>query len=287
MNIDCVICFQRQALRALKGIDDPKVTERVLRSVMQFLLNEQDWTKTPPELAGEVYKIVKNITGIEDPYEDLKRKSNDLILDMYDELKKECKNSPDPIQHALKLAVAGNIMDIGAADSFDIHKTIDRVLKTDFAYDFSDKLKNDLKITESILYFADNSGEIVFDKLLLELLLEKYPNIKKITFVVKGGPIINDATLDDVDQISLRKIKKIEIKTIGNALYIDSPNRFSDEVKNWILQNHDLVIAKGQGNYEGFSMYKHLKKIYFLLMAKCPTVARDLGVKEQSFVIFN
>ncbi|MBD3228007.1 MAG: DUF89 family protein [Candidatus Lokiarchaeota archaeon] len=283
MNIDCVICFQKQALRALKDIEDIKVKEKVLRSVMEMLLT-QEWTKTPPELAGEVYRVVKGISGIEDPYKELKIKSNEIILDMYDDLKEESLNSEDPIQHALRLAVAGNIMDFGASEDFDVNETLERVVNADFAYDYSDNLKEKLGTAESILYFADNSGEIVLDKLLLELILKKY-DIKKITFVVKAGPIINDATMNDINQITISDLPNITFKTIGNALYHESPSRTSEEVKKWIYE-HDIVIAKGQGNYEGFSIYKHLKKIFFLLMAKCPIVARDLDVEEQSFIIY-
>ena len=284
MNIDCVICFQKQALRALKNIDDMDLKQRVLKAIMKMLLNE-DWTKTPPELAGKVYKIVKDISKIQDPYEMLKKKSNEIILKMYDKLKDECLGAPNPIKHALKLAVAGNIMDFGATESFNVYETIEKVVNAEFAYDFSDKLIEKLENAENILYFADNSGEIVFDKLLLTLILRKYPN-KRIIFVVKAGPIINDATMDDVEKISLRKLPNIEFRTIGNLIHSDSPDRNSEEVRKWILEN-DIVIAKGQGNYEGFSNFKSLKKIFFLLMAKCPIVARDLKVKEQSFVIFN
>ena len=284
MNIDCIICFQKQALRALKDVSDVKVKERVLRDVMAMLLGE-NWTLTPPELAGKVYKIVRDVSGIEDPYKELKRKSNEIILKMYDKLKMECNNSTNPILHALKLAVAGNIMDFGATEKFDVHSTIDRVINAEFAHDFSNKLEKDLEKANTILYFADNSGEIVFDKLLLELILEKYPN-KKITFVVKAGAIINDATMEDVEQISLKEIPNISFRIIGNALYSSSPSRDSNEVKKWIT-DHDIVFAKGQGNYEGFSSFKKLKKIYFLLMAKCPIVARDLNVEQQSFIIYN
>ncbi|MHA1752879.1 MAG: damage-control phosphatase ARMT1 family protein [Candidatus Helarchaeota archaeon] len=285
MNIDCVICFQRQALRALGETADTKLKERVLRSVMSLLLNE-DWTKTPPKLAAKVYKLVNSISGLKDPYKELKRTSNELVLQMYNRLKKECLESSDPILYALKLAVAGNIMDIGAADSFDIEKTIEKVMTAEFAFDSSQKLKNNLKMAKSILYFADNSGEVVFDKLLIELILSKFPNIKKITFVVKAGPIINDATMEDIDQISLRSFSQVVFKTIGNELYPSSPSRDSEEVKQWIY-GHDIIISKGQGNYEELNIYKDLNKVYYLLMAKCPVIARDLGIKTQSFVIYS
>lgn len=283
MNIDCVICFQKQALRALKDIDDVNLKQEVLRGVMKMLLDE-DWTKTPPELAGKVYKIVNDMSGIEDPYKELKNKSNETILKMFDKLHAECLNSPNPIHHAMKLAVAGNIMDFGAIANFDVHTTIEKVIDANFAYDFSNELMKKLETAKNLLYFADNSGEIVFDKLLLKLILDKYPNMK-ITFVVKAGPIINDATIEDVDQISLKHLKNVTCKTLGNAIYSNSPSRESREVEKWI-KNHDVVIAKGQGNYEGFSKFKELKKIFFLLMAKCPIVARDLKVNEQSFVIY-
>ena len=147
MNIDCVICFQRQALRALKDIKDIKVKERVLRSVMALLLNE-DWTKSPPELAGKVYKIITKESGIIDPYKDLKKKSNDLVLGIYNKLKDECLNSKDPIIHALRFAVAGNIIDFGASDKFDFQKTIDMVVNAKFEIDKSDKLKEKLETSK-------------------------------------------------------------------------------------------------------------------------------------------
>lgn len=283
MNIDCVICFQKQALRALKDIEDVNLKQEVLRNVMKMLL-EEDWTKTPPELAGKVYKIVNDISGIKDPYKKLKKKSNEAILKIYDELYDECLNSPDPIHHAMKLAVAGNIMDFGAKEDFDVHAMIQKVINAEFAYDFSNELIKKLDKAKNILYFADNSGEIVFDKLLLKFILEKYPKMK-ITFVVKADPIINDATMEDIDQISLKELENMEFNTLGSAIYSNAPSRESNEVEKWI-QNHDIVIAKGQGNYEGFSKFKNFKKIFFLLMAKCPIVARDLNVKEQSFVIY-
>ncbi|MHA1233307.1 MAG: damage-control phosphatase ARMT1 family protein, partial [Candidatus Helarchaeota archaeon] len=255
-----------------------------LRSVMALLLNE-DWTKSPPELAGKVYKIITKESGIIDPYKDLKKKSNDLVLGIYNKLKDECLNSKDPIIHALRFAVAGNIIDFGASDKFDFQKTIDMVVNAKFEIDKSDKLKEKLETSESILYFADNSGEIVLDKIFLELILKYYPNIKKITFLVKAGPIINDATMEDVEYVSLKSLPNIQFKTIGNDLYPESPSRTSEEVKNWIFE-HDIVIAKGQGNYEALSIYKGINKIFFLLMAKCPIVARDLNVKEQSFVVY-
>ncbi|NHI93411.1 MAG: DUF89 family protein, partial [Candidatus Lokiarchaeota archaeon] len=248
MNIECVICFQKQALRALKDTEDINLKQRVLKSVMKMLL-EEDWTKTPPELANKVYKIVKDLSGIEDPYKDLKQKSNESILRIYKKLEEECLDSPNPIQHALKLAVAGNIMDFGAIENFDVHNTIEKVMNTKFAYDYSEELINKLQQSKSMLYFADNSGEIVFDKLLLSLILDKYPNLK-ITFVVKAEPIINDATMEDVNQISFNNLSNIKFKTLGNLLNLNSTSRKSDEVRKWI-DDHDIVIAKGQGNYEG------------------------------------
>ncbi|MHA1269992.1 MAG: damage-control phosphatase ARMT1 family protein [Candidatus Helarchaeota archaeon] len=285
MNLDCVICFQRQALRALKDIKDIKTKERVLRSVMVLLLNE-DWTSTPPKLAGKVYKQIKDITGFEDPYKEEKKKSNDIGLEFYDTLKEKCLQYSEPIKYALKLAVGSNIIDYGVSDSNEFFYKVEELADEKYVIDESLTLLKKLEEARSILYFADNSGEIVMDKLLLELIMDKYSNIEKITFVVKAGPIINDATMEDVEYVSLKKIPKIQFRTIGNELYPDSPSRDSPEVKRWII-DHDIVISKGQGNYEGLSIYKDMKKIFFLLIAKCPIVARDLNVEINSFVIYH
>jgi len=280
LNLDCIPCFQRQALQAVRFIsNDEKLHQKVLREVTKKLL-ESNWDSTPPELAHEVHKIVKSITNEKDPYKEVKKESNDLVLKMYPVLKAKVEKSKEPLRTAVRLAIAGNIIDFGPLQEFNLEKTISEVLKKKFAIDDYEKLKEKLKGAETLLFFADNAGEIGFDKLLVETFL-KAKKLEKIRFVVKGGPIINDATLEDAIYMSLCDLPNVEFLTLSNGEAGTGPERSSQTVKNWI-KRHELVISKGQGNYEGLSEHDGL---FFMLMAKCPVIASDLGVEVGDIIL--
>jgi hypothetical protein len=280
LNLDCIPCFQRQALQAVRFIsNDEKLHQKVLREVAKKLL-ESNWESTPPELAHEVHRIVKSVTNEKDPYKEVKKESNDLVLKMYPALKAEVEESKDPLRTAVRLAIAGNIIDFGPLQGFDLEETIKEVLKKKFAIDDYEKLKEILKDAETLLFFTDNAGEIGFDKLLVETFL-KAKRFEKIRFVVKGGPIINDATLEDATYVGLCDLPNAEFLTLSNGEAGTGPERSSQTVKRWI-KNHDLVISKGQGNYEGLSEYNGL---FFLLMAKCPVIASDLSAEVGDIIL--
>jgi uncharacterized protein with ATP-grasp and redox domains len=280
LNLDCIPCFQRQALQAARFIsNDEKLQEKVLREVVKELL-ESDWESTPPELAHKIHSIVKRVTNENDPYKDVKRESNDLVLRMYPELKETVKSSRDPLRTAVRLAIAGNIIDFGVVQKFNLEETIKEVLKKKFAIDDYMLLKEKLENSETLLFFVDNSGEIGLDKLLVETFLET-KKFKKIDFVVKGGPIINDATLEDAVYVGLDSLPNSEFLVISNGEEGTGPERSSQDVKRWISE-HDLVISKGQGNYEGLSERNGL---FFMLMAKCPIIASDIGVNVGDIIL--
>jgi uncharacterized protein with ATP-grasp and redox domains len=280
LNLDCIPCFQRQALQAVRFIsDDEKLHERVLREVTKKLL-ESNWDLTPPELAHQVHSIVRRITNEKDPYKEVKRESNDLVLKLYPELEEKVNTSRDPLRTAVRLAIAGNIIDFAVLQEFNLEETIREVLKKRFVIDDYRKLKEKLKDAETLLFFVDNAGEIGLDKLLVETFLEQ-KKLEKIDFVVKGGPIINDATLEDAVYIGLDRLPNSNFLTISNGETGTGPARSSQTVKNWIKE-HDLVISKGQGNYEGLSEHNGL---FFMLMVKCPIIASDLGVEVGDIIL--
>jgi len=280
LNLDCIPCFQRQALQAVRFIsDDEKLHERVLREVAKKLL-ESNWDSTPPELAHQVHSIVKRITNENDPYKEVKRESNDLVLKMYPELKQKVNKSRDPLRTAIRLAIAGNIIDFGVPHEFNLEDTIREVLKKKFAIDDYKKLQEKLKDAETLLFFVDNAGEIGLDKLLVETFLEA-KKLEKIDFVIKGGPIIDDATLEDAVYMGLDGLPNSEFLTISNGEVGTGPARSSQTVKRWIKER-DLVISKGQGNYEGLSEHNGL---FFMLMVKCPIIASDLGVNVGDIIL--
>jgi uncharacterized protein with ATP-grasp and redox domains len=276
--LDCVICQQSHALRILRlATNDHHLHENVLRQVMDHL-SKSKWDTDPMTLSKGTYEIITQATGNSDPYKDLKYQSNQEVLQLYPQLQEYIQKSEDPLMTACKLAVAGNIMDFGAKDHFNIQETIQHVLETDFAINHYDSFKTSLHNASSLLLFADNAGEIVFDKLLLETILQHYP-LRKLTIVVKKLPIINDATMEDVRQIGLIELPNIDFRLV-NTNGNERSAWISPEVKNWI-QNHDIVIAKGQANYEVLS---DVHGVYFLLIAKCVIVANDTGTSKGALI---
>jgi len=273
VHLDCIPCLLRQALEAARFVtDDKNAQEKILREVL-IELKGMDWKNSPPEIAHVVHRIVRKESGNDDPYRVVKRRYNDIVLKMYPDLKKMVDKSPTPLLTAVKLAIAGNIIDYGVASNFDLDKTISDVLKKEFMlYDFPEFVRA-LKTAHSLTYLADNAGEIVFDKILLETILGE-TNLDKILFAIKGAPIINDATEEDAMYVGIDEIQGIEFLKVGVGVPGTGMERSSKEFLA-ILAQSDMVIGKGQGNYEALS---DRGKIFFLLMAKCPVIAEDIGV---------
>jgi len=284
LRLDCVVCIVKQALKAVRlATNDPKVQEEVLRRVMRRL-TEIGWVGTPPQLVrvSRVAELIEELTGVDDPYRDLKRASNDEALAIVDEIRSLIASYEDSLRAAVKVAIAGNIIDFATIETYDLRATIEKVLKQKPAIDDYSKLREEVLSVETLLYFADNAGEIVFDKLLIEEMIRvRGKPFRKISFVIKGGPIINDATIEDAIYVGLDKLPNIEFKKVSSGKPGTGPERSSPEVLSWI-RKHDLVISKGQGNYEDLSS---VKGVYFLLIAKCPVVAEDIGVKVGNIVI--
>ncbi len=278
--LDCVVCQQRQALRIARLVtQDPSLHEQIMREAMSYLA-QRNWDTDPMTITIGLYAIIERLTGNSDPYKTLKVQSNQEALACYSQVQTYLCNSLDPLFTACKLAAAGNIMDFGAKDEFNLQETIQHVLKTDFAINHYDRFIAALAQASNILVFADNAGEIVFDKLLFETLLDRYPSLK-ITMVVKALPIINDATMLDVKQVGLDQLPNIEFRTInaranGNGRSAWMPA----EVKEWIRE-HDVILSKGQANYE---IMNALPGIFFLLIAKCPIIGRETGTYVGAYI---
>jgi len=174
------------------------------------------------------------------------------------------------METAVRLAIAGNIIDLGVKTSIkesNVEKVIRDCLTADFDNQQVEGFRNAVSRAEKIFYLADNAGEIVFDRLLIEQL-----PAEKVTVVVKGSPVINDATMEDAEFAGLTEM----VEVIDNGS--DAPGTILKTCSR-IFRNRfeeaDLIIAKGQGNYETLSDVD--KNIFFVLKAKCPVIARDLG----------
>ena len=274
--LDCIPCFVRQALEASKMATKDRVKqEKVLKAVLSELRKTSIKNKIPPQIARKVHRIVKKVTKNNDPYKKVKDRYNRKALKMFPSLKQKVAESKDRLLTATKLAIAGNIIDFGPSSKFNLEKTIEEVLVQDFAINHFNRFREVLQKSERVVYLGDNTGEIVFDRILLEELKDK-----EITFVVKGGPIINDATVEDAKFTGINKIARI--LTVSNGEPGTGPDRNSKRFINF-LKGADIVISKGQGNYEALSEVD--ANIFFLLKVKCPTIARDIGVKVGGIVV--
>jgi damage-control phosphatase, subfamily I len=233
---------------------------------------------TMPEIHSELNDEFCRITGLTDIYSAEKQVSNEIALELYEQLKPQVLISSDPFNRALRLAIAGNIMDYGVSADFDIHKTIEKVLTADFAIDHSILLKQQIQQAKKIVYLGDNAGEIVFDKLLIELMI--HPNV---IFVVRGSAVLNDATREDAHSVGMDVVADVidnGSKVPSTVLSTCSP----EFVKHY--NEADLIISKGQGNFEGL-IDENDPRIFFLLTVKCDVVAELIGVEKGSFVVFN
>jgi len=280
--LECIPCFLNQALRAMDLTkQNPKIKREVITKIMR-ILSKSKLDKNPPEYAKIVYNLIEKETGNFDSYKTIKKRDNQNALKLLPNLRKIIKNSREPLLIAMKIAIAGNIMDFAAHPNYDVKETIKKVIKQNFAIDNYNTFKKDIQKSKSIVYIGDNAGEIILDRLLIEQIREINKN--KIYFFVKGKPILNDATIEDAKKAGIDKISNIEIKKISTGFPNVGIERGSKEFISF-LKNQDITISKGQGNYESLSEIK--ANIYFLLIAKCSVIAKDLRIKTGQIICKN
>jgi damage-control phosphatase, subfamily I len=216
-----------------------------------------------------------------DPYGEIKKQSNDLALSLYPHLETIVASSEDKLFTALKLAAAGNVIDLGINRSFDIDGAINQSMDKGFSINHYNEFRAALEKVDTVLILGDNAGEIVFDKLLVEQLSALG---KKVIYSVKSGPVLNDSTIEDAVYTDMNKIAQV---VESGSRYLGTPmDKLSEEFRN-IVKNSQLIISKGQANYESITEEINLKdKIYFLLKIKCEAVGQDANCPFGEMVFF-
>ncbi len=274
--LDCVPCIIEQTIKAARDLtQDLEKQESLLQKVLEILSNIS-YNQSPPYLGREAHRVIRSILNNPDPYSKLKRRFNQVGKELFPSLQERVNDSKDPFAQAVKLAIAGNIIDFGPPHHFELRETIDKALKAKPAIDHTESLREDIESASTILYLGDNAGETFFDRILIEQM-----PAKEIYFGVRGSPVINDATSEDAYWAGLDKRTKI-ISNGSDApgtILEDCSNEFQD-----LFARSDLVIAKGHGNYETLSEVQG-KRLYFLLMVKCETIAKDIGCSVGEFVV--
>jgi len=275
--LDCVPCIVRQTLDSLRLVSSDEVFhERVLREVLQAAA-EIDLHQTPPEMAQWIHRRIRDQIGRDDPYRQIKDRFNRIALELYPTLREWVERSANKLETAVRLAIAGNVIDFGVQGQLnetEVHKSVTHAMSARLDANLAE-FSRAIAAAERILYLADNAGEIVFDRLLIERL-----PTEKVTVAVRGLPVINDATLIDAEYAGITEL----VEVIDNGS--DAPGTILEDCSEAFLERFhaaDLIISKGQGNYETLSQVH--KDIYFLLKVKCPVVARDVGCQMNSLVL--
>ena len=272
--LDCYPCFLRQGLDAARrlGADEPR-QKLVLDKVLE-LLGHLELCTTPPQIGDQVHRLVRRLLGDGDPYQDFKKTTTRAALALYPRLSRLVAEAKDRLETAVRLAIAGNIIDAGTGPAGELWATVERVLSLPLPAGELDGLREALGGTQGVLYLADNAGETVFDRLLIEAL--QVP----VVYAVKAGPVLNDATAQDARAAGLDRVA--QLLSTGS----DSPGTVLERCSEQFLAAYrgaQLVLAKGQANYETLS--EEGPRLFFLLQAKCPVIARDLGVAVGSIVL--
>ncbi len=264
--LDCYPCFINQALRAVRMVStDDGLQKKLVDQSLQILMDLPAGA-TPPQIAAQIHEMVREQTGVDDPFREMKIKSTRDALELYPELRIRLLASSDPLETAVRLSIAGNIIDFGVDDTHaDLGKTVDHL----------PLLRKRISEVDETLFLADNTGETVFDRLLIETL--PVP----VTYAVKGGPILNDAVQEDAREAGIesaaREVIENGSRAPGTVLDLCSPS-FRER-----FENAELIIAKGQGNYETLSDAG--EKVFCLLQVKCPVLGRDLDVPVGALIV--
>lgn len=277
--LECVPCMVRQAYEATAfSTNDDALRERIVRESLGLIANIR-MDQSPPHMATEVHRMIRKATGQQDPYASIKERFNQAALKLHPLMKQRVQGSRSPFETAVRLSIAGNVIDFGAPGNpqeSGLVELIGHALSCAITGTSAKALEKAVREAETILILGDNAGEIVFDRLLVEELREQ-----RVIYAVKGAPIINDATLDDAQAAGLTGL--VEVVDNGS----DAPGTILEWCSSSFVECFeaaDVVIAKGQGNYETLSGVSRTN-LFFLLKAKCPVIARHIGCKVGDFVI--
>ena len=274
----CFFCFTRAFERLItKENISNEAKNNFTREMIGLYYNNQD-KLSAPEFSRELHHILRSYTHNPDPYLSEKKENNDQAADMIPKLEMIVRESSNPFNTSLRLAIAGNIIDFAVNDRFNLQATIDMALESEFAIDHSEQMEKKIRHAHTVLYLGDNAGEIVFDKLFIKTI-----NHPRLTYVVRGAPVINDATMYDAEYTGMKEVANVISSGYDAASTI--PEKSSKQFQEY-FREADVIISKGQGNLEGLFPLND-KRIFFLLMVKCDVMAEFLKVKKGSLVVYN
>ena len=281
MQEKCLPCVVNQAIKVADMVG-MKEKGNLLRRVFSYLSQVDYNAITSPELIGEIFSIIKEETGNQDPYKETRQKYNKMFLERLPVYEKEIEQSKNPFEEAVKYAIIGNVIDFNPIHELtirDVERHFKRLKGENLEINDAAFLQKELETAKTILYLGDNCGEICLDKILLKKIKAMNPKVQ-IFFATRGAAVVNDSIEEDAYLVGIDEVATVVSNgdsSLGTVL-----SRTSKEFLQ-IYEKADVVIAKGQANYECLSTEK--KNIYFLLMTKCQTIAKDIGALEMKMIL--
>jgi uncharacterized protein with ATP-grasp and redox domains len=275
--LDCIPCFLSQSLDAARRLALPEDRTAALLREMLMFLHQQDWQYPPPVIARESQRLIRVLTGSDDPYLAQKLADTRTALDLLPKIENSVAGSATPFLTAVRFSIAGNAVDFGAANGWDasVGRTFQKALTEPIDEGAVSRFEGVASNARNVLFLTDNSAEIVFDRPLVNLL-----GAGKVTVAVRGAPVLNDATMDDARRSGLTD----RFRVVSNGS--DVPGTWLDDCSREfrsLFEEADLIVAKGQGNYECLSTVR--RNICFLFMVKCSFVSGQVGMPTGAYAV--
>ena len=283
VSAECMYCLVKRQAENIKKYPDEEKKAAYLGKVLGIIANNGA-EEPAPVLLSHIGRLHEEYFGKPFSFDELKQGYNAMMLEKEAEIREKITQAANPLAVALRFAQIGNFIDFGAMDSVDDAKLMEFLKQAEtlpLSEDTYQNFTEDLKTAKKLVYMTDNCGEIVLDKLLLETISEKFPHVER-TVIVRGEPVLNDATMEDALQVGLEACGKV----IPNGTNIAGTYLpwVSAEAKA-ALEEADLLISKGQGNFE--SLHGCGLNIYYLFLCKCQWFMERFGLPQYSGVFIN
>lgn len=276
---ECIACMEGQSRRVCEAIDADETLSAAITGYVEEALRHADFTLSPPVVARPLYEKMALIAGKDDLYDTQKAFAAEQAQRYLPHCETSILQSADPFLAILKTAVVGNVIDLAAEVSFDLHEAIHSVYDTPFARDGSKTLRHRLDSARTLLYIGDNAGEHLFDALAIVHLKRLYPDVH-IHYMVRGNPIINDVTMKEAREAGLDRYCTLVDSGVPTPGFVYELS--TSQAQN-LFDTADLILAKGMGNYECMTPQRR-ENICFLLKVKCSVVSRSLGCEIGSII---
>ena len=276
---ECIACIIGQSKRVSEAIGASETLNRAILTHIESSLENADYTLSPPVIAAPLYEEMARLSQKIDLYDVQKEHATAQAHHYMPFLRKTIEESDDPFMALLKTAVVGNVIDLAAEVTFDLHGAITSVFDTPFAHDDTQLLRERLKNARTLLYIGDNTGEHIFDALAIEHLKLLYPELD-IFYMVRGNFIINDVTMIEAKEANMDQLCTLIDSGVNTPGFVYE--RATQESQK-LFDTADFIIAKGMGNYECMTPIKR-SNICFLLKVKCSVVSRSLGHEIGSII---